>query len=278
MDGIDATGGFGDSPDVTVPAPWAIDSTQTKILVQGDGMTVSQLGWVQVNYYGVNARTGDMFQESYSSGSPVSFALNGVVPGFQKGLAGQKVGTRLIVAMPGADGYDAAGGNSDAGIQVGDTLVFVIDILRTQYTQPTGTPVTPTDTSLPTVSGDVTAPTISIPQNATPPTSLVVQPLITGPDPTLTVQSSDSIVVDYAEYVWSTGTMIRQTYGFSPLNGALSDTLPGWQQALVGQPMGSRLLLVLPPNLAYPQGYSKFGIPSGATMVYVIDILYTYGS
>ena len=274
LDGIDATGGFGEAPEVTIPAPWAIDSTRTKVLVQGTGATVDTVGYVDVNYYGVDARTGDMFDSSYSRDASVSFPLNGVVPGFAKGLTGQKVGTRLIIAMPGADGYDSSNGKPDIGIEIGDTLVFVVDILKTQFSQPTGTTVTVTDSSLPTVSGDLESPTVTIPQSAAP-ASLVVQPLITGPDPDVVVSSGDGVVVDYAEYIWSSGKMVRQTYGFSPLTGNLADTIPGWQQALVGQPLGSRLLLVVPPDQAYPQGAPKIGIPQGSTMVYVIDILFS---
>jgi len=275
LDSIEATGGFGESPVVTVPAPWAIDSTQTRILVQGSGATVvDPQGYVDVNYYGVNARTGERFDDSYSNNTSVSFPLSGTIPGFSKGLTGQKVGTRLIIAIPGADGYDSKGGNSNAGIEIGDTLVFVVDILRAQFDQPTGATQTISDTSLPTVSGDLETPTVTMPSGSAP-TSLVVQPLIVGPDPDMTVQSSDGIVVDYAEYIWESGSMVRQTYGFSPLQGKLSATIPGWQQALVGQPLGSRLLVIVPPDQAYPQGYPKLGVPQGSTMVYVIDLLFS---
>ena len=274
LDGIDATGAFGESPEVTVPSPWAIDSTKTKILVQGTGAAVGNAGYVDVNYYGVNARTGESFDDSYSRGTSVSFQLGQVVPGFAKGLTGQKVGTRLIIAMPGADGYDSQGGNSNAGIEIGDTLIFVVDILKAQFSEPTGTTVTVTNSALPTVSGDLESPTVTIP-SGTPPTSLVIQPLITGPDSDVVVEQGDGLVVDYAEYIWDSGSMVRQTYGFSPLRGNLSDTIPGWQQALVGQPLGSRLLLVVPPELAYPQGAPRVGVPQGSTMVYVIDILFS---
>jgi len=276
LDGVDATGAFGEAPELTVPWPWAIDSTQTKILVQGDGPTVPTGGIVQVNYLGMNGRTGTIFDQSYPNGYPVSFSLAQVVPGFQKGLAGQKVGTRLIIAMPGADGYDASGGQSSAGIEIGDTLVFVVDIVRTQFMQPTGAIQVINDPSLPVVSDDLNAPTITMPQGVTPPTTLQAVTLIEGVGEP--VESYDSIYVNYAEYIWDTGKMVRQTYGFSPLNGALSSTLPGWQQALVGKTIGSRLLLVVPPQLSYPQGYPKMNIPQGSTMVYVIDILYASAS
>ncbi len=273
LDGIDATGAFGEAPQVTVPSPWAIDKTQTKILVQGDGPEVGQSGYIQLNYYGVDARTGETFDESYSKGAPATFDLGGVVAGFQKGLAGQKTGTRLIIAMPGSDAYDGSGGRPESGIAMGDTLIFVVDILRAEFSEPTGQTVTVTDPDLPVVAGDLNAPTVTIPSDQPAPAGLTVQPLIKGSGPV--VEATDGIVVNYAEYVWSTGAMVRQTYGFTPLEGMLSSTIPGWQQALAGQTMGSRLLLVVPPDLAYPEGAPKIGVEKGSTMVYVIDILYS---
>lgn len=289
LDGIEATGGFGESPEVTVPSPWAIDSTKTKILVQGTGPTVGVAGLIQVNYYGVNARTGEMFDESYSGGTPAVFALNGVIPGFQKGLSGQKVGTRLIIAIPGADGYDSNGGQPSANIAIGDTLVFVADIISCQLAVSDGQAVTVTDASLPEVTGELDAPIVTINSDQTPPSSLVVQPLITGQGPK--VGDTDGILVDYAEYIWSSGSLVRQTYGYSPLLGSMttalptwvqvltqqatgSGVLPGWQQGLAEQTVGSRVLLVVPPDLAYPQGDAKNKIPVDSTMVYVIDILF----
>jgi FKBP-type peptidyl-prolyl cis-trans isomerase len=49
------------------------------------------------------------------------------VPGFQKAIAGQKVGSTVAVAMVSADGYPE--GQPRAGIEPGDTLVFAIKIL-----------------------------------------------------------------------------------------------------------------------------------------------------
>ena len=37
-----------------------------------------------------------------------------VVPGFSKGLTGQRQGSRVLIAMPGKDGYDASGGSPQA--------------------------------------------------------------------------------------------------------------------------------------------------------------------
>ena len=76
---------------------------------------------------GVNGRDGSVFDNSYERGIPVDFGLDSVVKGFQKAIAGQKVGSTVGVAMSPADGYPD--GEPRAGIQAGDSLVFAIKIL-----------------------------------------------------------------------------------------------------------------------------------------------------
>ncbi len=50
--------------------------------------------------------------------------------------------------------------------------------------------------------------------------------------------------------------------------------IKGWDQSLVGQTIGSRLLLVIPPDLGYgSQGNSSAGIKGSDTLVFVVDIL-----
>ena len=77
---------------------------------------------------GVDGRDGRVFDSSYDRGTPVEFELSAVVPGFQKAIAGQKVGSTVAVAMAPADGYPD--GQPRAGIEPGDSLVFVIKILE----------------------------------------------------------------------------------------------------------------------------------------------------
>jgi hypothetical protein len=73
------------------------------------------------------ARDASVFDSSYERGAPVEFPLTGVVPGFQKAIAGQKVGSTVAVAMVSADGYPD--GQPRAGILPGDSLIFAIKIL-----------------------------------------------------------------------------------------------------------------------------------------------------
>lgn len=115
------------APRVNVTAPFSVTQTEVRTLHAGDGPVVAPTATVSVCYMGVNGRDGRVFDSAYDRGSPAQFSLDGVVPGFQKAIAGQKVGSTVGVAMTSADGYPD--GQPSAGIQKGDTLVFAIKIL-----------------------------------------------------------------------------------------------------------------------------------------------------
>jgi hypothetical protein len=116
------------APQIDVEAPFSVTETQVHTLQPGDGPIVAETATVFVCYMGVNGRDGSVFDSSYERGAAVDFPLDGVVPGFQKAIAGQKVGSTVAVAMTSADGYPD--GQPSAGIQPGDTLIFAIKILE----------------------------------------------------------------------------------------------------------------------------------------------------
>jgi hypothetical protein len=115
------------APRVEVSAPFTLTSTQVHTLQAGSGPVVPATAKVSVCYLGVNGRDGSVFDSSYRTGAPVDFPLDGVIPGFQKAIAGQTVGSTVAVAMTSADGYPD--GQPSAGIRQGDTLIFAIKIL-----------------------------------------------------------------------------------------------------------------------------------------------------
>jgi hypothetical protein len=115
------------APRVDVTAPFSVTQTEVHTLHGGDGPVVAPTATVSVCYMGVNGRDGRVFDSAYERGSPTQFPLDGVVPGFQKAIAGQRVGSTVGVAMDSADGYPD--GQPNAGIQKGDTLIFAIKIL-----------------------------------------------------------------------------------------------------------------------------------------------------
>ncbi|CAM3112553.1 FKBP-type peptidyl-prolyl cis-trans isomerase [Tsukamurella hominis] len=116
------------SPQITVEKPFSVEQTHVQAFnPPGDGAVVGDTATVSVCYLGVNGRTGERFDSTYDRGKPASFSLDGVIPGFKKAIAGQKVGTAVGVAVTSADGYPS--GTPDGQIQAGDTIIFAIKIL-----------------------------------------------------------------------------------------------------------------------------------------------------
>ncbi|WP_369963331.1 FKBP-type peptidyl-prolyl cis-trans isomerase [Leifsonia sp. EB34] len=115
-------------PSITIPKADPPTETKIAVLKQGDGETVQSGDTVTVQYKGVLWRNGQMFDSSWSRNQVATFQTTGVVKGFQKALEGQKVGSQVIAIVPPADGYGAQGSGA---IKATDTMVFVIDILKT---------------------------------------------------------------------------------------------------------------------------------------------------
>ncbi|WP_431280103.1 FKBP-type peptidyl-prolyl cis-trans isomerase [Leifsonia poae] len=115
-------------PSITIPKTDPPTETKVAVLKQGDGDVVQSGDTVTVQYRGVLWRNGATFDSSWASGTPASFQTTGVVVGFKKALEGQKVGTQVIAIVPPADGYGSKG-NGD--VKATDTMVFVVDILKT---------------------------------------------------------------------------------------------------------------------------------------------------
>ncbi len=123
----------GSAPTVTsFPSSSPPSALVTTTLVKGSGPKVVKGDYVIVQYVGYIWRTKKVFGSSWSSGSPFGFLIGAspeqVIPGWDKGLEGQTVGSRVLLSIPPAQGYGSSGA-SQAGIKGNDTLVFVVDIL-----------------------------------------------------------------------------------------------------------------------------------------------------
>ncbi|MBW8486434.1 FKBP-type peptidyl-prolyl cis-trans isomerase [Actinomadura parmotrematis] len=121
----------GEAPKITIPKADAPDKLVAKTLVAGTGQALAKGDSAIVQYQGQIWKTGKVFDSSWASGNgPTQFPIGTgeTVPGFDKGLTGQKVGSRVLLVLPPKEGYGTKG-NEQAGIKGTDTLVFVVDIL-----------------------------------------------------------------------------------------------------------------------------------------------------
>lgn len=121
----------GAAPKVTIPKEDAPKDLQIKPLVEGNGEAIQKGDTAIVQYQGQLWRNGKTFDSSWEKGgTPAAFPVGtgGTVPGFDKGLTGQKVGSRVMLVLPPKEGY-GKNGQPQAGIKGDDTLVFIVDIV-----------------------------------------------------------------------------------------------------------------------------------------------------
>ncbi len=122
----------GSAPTITIPAATPPSGLVTKTLIRGTGPKVAKGQYVITQYTGYIWRTKKVFDSSWTDGSPFGFVMDAnpeqVIPGWDAGLAGQTVGSRVLLVVPPKDGYGTSG-QTQAGITGTDTLVYVVDII-----------------------------------------------------------------------------------------------------------------------------------------------------
>jgi peptidylprolyl isomerase len=119
-------------PEVAKPKGKAPRRLVKRDLRVGSGPAAQPGQLVQVQYVGVSFKTGEQFDASWDRGEPFVFQLGAgqVIPGWDRGVAGMKVGGRRRLVIPPDLAYGAQG--SPPTIGPNETLVFVVDLLAVQ--------------------------------------------------------------------------------------------------------------------------------------------------
>jgi FKBP-type peptidyl-prolyl cis-trans isomerase len=274
---VTATGKFGTAPKVTIPAEKANGALYTKTLIPGTGapLTTSETPLGNFVLYDWSGTTHKLLGSTYSSGSPTLFQGQ-MLPGLQQALIGQKIGSRVIAVIPPKDGF-GTNGNSQIGVKGTDTLVFIVDLIQ-EFGNTAGVAGTQTSNgggALPTVTAAAgKAPVITIPSGK-PPKTLQVKTLIKGTG--AKVAKGNLLVVQYTGVNWRTKKVFDSSWSRSAPTAfsiGVGQVIKGWDTGLVGQTVGSRVLLVIPPADGYGKsGQPTAGINSTDTLAFVVDIL-----
>jgi peptidylprolyl isomerase len=278
---VTATGNFGAAPKVTIPAEKAAPALYTKTVIQGSGSKLTSAETLEGNFvlYDWSGTTHKLLGSTYGSGGPTLFAGQ-MIPGLETALVGQPMGSRVLAVIPPKDAFGASG-NSQIGVKGTDTLVFVIDLDKS-YNNTAGVPGAQSSNgggALPTVTTATgKAPVITIPASTAPKT-LQVKTLIKGTGPK--VKSSQEVMVQYTGVIWRTKKVFDSSWTrkqpYTTQIG-VGQVIKGWDTGLVGQPVGSRVMLVIPPADGYGStGSSSAGIKGNDTLVFVVDIIAAVG-
>jgi FKBP-type peptidyl-prolyl cis-trans isomerase len=246
------------------------------VLKQGDGAKVVKGDAIQVNYLGQSWDSAKPFDNSFDRKEPFDLTLGAgmVIKGWDQGLEGQKVGSRVELGIPPELGYGAQG---QGDIKPNATLVFVVDILKSTKVPASaeGTEVPQGDKALPQVgtNDDGKEPKVTIPKTEEPPKKLVSNYVLESKGEV--VKATDTVVLNYTAYLWKDAKQFDSTYKTGRTAPPLSLpklTLKGLKTGIVGKKVGSRVLIVIPPAQGFGNQEQQ-GIPKNSTLVFSVDIL-----
>lgn len=245
------SGSYGQTPTISFPSSKPPTTLVSKVLERGHGSTVRSGDLIAVNYTGQIWR-GKVFDSSFlakfNHQAPFATAIGigQVVKGWDDGIPGATVGSRVLLVIPPKWGYGSKGA-SGAGITGTDTIVFVVDILgawgKDASAGAGATQVAGSHGGV-TVSGPLDAqPTVHIASSAPKPTAQSVTLLDRGTGPKV----HGGLLV-YQEYVKSwTGSVPYSTWEQGrPTSDTVSSSSSTSSDPFVNMPVGSRVLFEEP--------------------------------
>ena len=256
------------APGVEFTKPLDVKEPTVKVVTEGDGDRVKANQIASISIVALSGKDGSTLEDTFP-GDPEELELTDDLktesPVIYNAFVGSKIGSHLALAVPGQAAAE--------GAKEQPTQLLVVKVLSAKdapkvLDKPEGETVTP-PAGLPTVKdNDKGIPEISV-DGVAAPTALVSQDLIKGTGPE--VKETDTLTVNYVGVALAGGKVFDSSFDRGekatfPLTGVIK----GWTQGLAGKTVGSRVLLVIPKDLAY--GEEGQGDAKG-DLVFVVDIL-----
>jgi peptidylprolyl isomerase len=266
------------APGVEFTKPLEVTEPTVKVVTEGDGNKVKANQVANISILAVSGADGSTLEDTFP-GEPEALELSDDMKTgnalIYNAFVGAKIGSTLALAVPGQAAAPASA-SPDATAPTSaaqPTQLLLIKLISAQdvtppLAKPEGETVTPPP-GLPTVKeNDQGIPEISV-EGAAAPTALVSQDLIKGKG--AQVKETDTLTVNYVGVNLVGGTKFDSSFDRGQTASfPLTQVIKGWTQGLAGKTVGSRVLLVVPKDLAY--GDAGQGEAKG-DLVFVVDIL-----
>lgn len=270
-DSIAVDGAFGSVPTIEFDAPTTAEATQRTVLEQGEGEAASDGDTVLIEYSVFNGETGEELATTGFSGVnaeqfPIDTEGTQLV-GFSLLLDCATPGTRLAGVIPPVDGFGEQG-VPELGLTGSESLVFVIDVV--ELVQPLAF-VEPGEWSsgVPEVDLSTVPPVVTLPEGDAP-ADLLLAVLEQGDGDV--VESNATVLVDYQGTSWQTREVFDQSFGASPATFPVTGVVEGFGAALVGQQVGTTLIVTIPPSFAYGDDPAAHPL-GGQALVFLVTII-----
>jgi FKBP-type peptidyl-prolyl cis-trans isomerase len=292
---ISVSGAIGTKPRVHVPTPTTATKVENSITTQGKGLLLGKGDIAEISSVLYVGKTGKLVGATASTASyakstavqvPVGDKSAALPATVTDALMCTRVGSRVVTVLSAAQVYGSSASAVQQGYSGKSTMILISDIgggyrgravgilqpLQSGFpsvvTSPDGTPGLTLDLQEPpkTLQYEVVRGGSGAKVKAGQKVLLQVQGVAwTDPAPTSTF---DSTWTDHTPRFYKLTALAANSGGQFLDKGSV--------KALVGQRVGSQVLVVVPPKAGYPSGKQPSGYPTGTTLIFVYDILGTY--
>lgn len=274
IDDIDVS--KGDVPTIEFKKGFEADKTESRVIKKGDGDEILDGDSVQVHYVAANGRTGEVFDNSHELDSPMSLSVSEstALPGFYQGLLGQNIGSRVLVIIPPADGVAHLGSVEAMGLEENDTLVFVFDILEKTPTEASGE-AKKAPANLPELQFNDKKQPEKFKSTKTSDKKLSkTQSAVIIKGEGAKIEAGQVVTAHYIGQLFPDGEVFNNSWTSSPQQFPVGSggLIPCWDDELVGQTIGSRVIIACTKADAYGDSAAEQGSPEGP-LIFVVDLL-----
>ncbi len=245
---------------LTNDLPVEAEKLERTVLIEGDGEALKQGDIAQTQFTIFKGSDGTVLS---SEAAELTLDEGELLPWALQVIGCSKVGERVAAAAPVSEilGEGAASG---FGLEETDNLVLVFDVTGIGAAEAAAAveeceTLAPREAQYPEVElGDgATEPQITIPACMEPPTELEIEVLVEGDG--AVVEENQQIMTNYVGVDWNgavrfDGNWSETGIEFSTAPGAL---IEGFTQAMVGQKIGSTVLVTMPSELGYNDGMTR---------------------
>lgn len=268
--GVTAKGKLGEKPTISFNAPMTVSDGSYVVLQKGDGATIEDGDRVCAQGIALNVKDGTELMDTWTKNTPdcsLKVDSSTLSSTYYNQIKGAKLNTTIGFGVNDSD---------SSGYSYILAMTFVSK--SKDLEKATGEEVKDVPANLPKVTRAKNGqPSIDMNGQGSV-DSLISQTLIKGSGKELT--DKNTVVVKYTGWLtdgtqfdssWTKNTTIDADL----YSGGQHTVITGWQKGLIGQTVGSQVLLVIPPDDGYGTS-AQSSIPANSTLVFVIDILAAY--
>ncbi|WP_435300121.1 FKBP-type peptidyl-prolyl cis-trans isomerase [Timonella sp. A28] len=251
---VTVTGTADEVPKIEYDEPFVFEDPVSEVLWEGAGEKIDDGSWMLLRMHVVDPDTGEPVRSDYE-GVPAPYFMDE-----------ETIGTELydlVKDVPAGSRVMQVTGEGS------ESRIIVMDVLPAMSVGEEKS----VEEGMPEISYSRSGePKIKIPKGLKKPEGLAVQQLKTGGSQQ--VEANSQVVVQYVAATWKKGKVIDSTWdkkrGPVTVQIGSDQLISGLDQNLLGAPVGSQLLIVIPPELGFGPSESAL---ADDTLIYVVDIL-----